>query len=85
MIYNEDSMLNSQNITVEGIGNTVQLICVGSNTNQTDSIMVRYQTTTLYHNLVCYFRLNLLNYLKRMDNSNRFIHIFNGIVLPESI
>lgn len=85
MIYNEDSMLNSQNITVEGIGNTVQLICVGSNTNQTDSIMVRYQTTTLYHNLVCYFRLNLLNNLKRMDNSNRFIHIYNGIVLPESI
>lgn len=85
MIYNEDSMLNSQNITVEGIGNTVQLICVGSNTNQTDSIMVRYRTTTLYHNLVCYFRLNLLNYLKRMDNSNRFIHIYNGIVLPESI
>nr|XP_034308564.1 uncharacterized protein LOC117683474 [Crassostrea gigas] len=39
MIYNEDSMLNSQNITVEGIGHTVQLICVGSNTNQTDSIM----------------------------------------------
>uniref|UniRef100_A0A8W8MC94 Ig-like domain-containing protein n=1 Tax=Magallana gigas TaxID=29159 RepID=A0A8W8MC94_MAGGI len=39
MIYNEDSMLNSQNITLEGIGNTVQLICVGSNTNQTDSIM----------------------------------------------
>lgn len=64
MIYNEDSMLNSQNITVEGIGNTVQLICVGSNTNQTDSIMVRYQTTTVYHNLVCFFRLNLLNYLK---------------------
>lgn len=64
MISNEDSMLNSQNITVEGIGHTVQLICVGSNTNQTDSIMVRYQTTTVYHNLVCSFRLNLLNYLK---------------------
>lgn len=40
IIYNEDSMLHPQNITMEGIGRTVQLLCVGSKVNQTKSVMV---------------------------------------------
>lgn len=39
IIYNEDSMLHPQNITMEGIGRTVQLLCVGSKVNQTKSVM----------------------------------------------
>ncbi|XP_065929730.1 uncharacterized protein [Magallana gigas] len=39
IIYNEDSMLHPQNITIEGIGRTVQLLCVGSKVNQTKSVM----------------------------------------------
>lgn len=41
IIYNEDSMLHPQNITMEGIGRTVQLLCIGSKVNQTKSIMVK--------------------------------------------
>lgn len=41
IIYNEDSMLHPQNITMEGIGRTVQLLCVGSKVNQTKSVMVK--------------------------------------------
>lgn len=49
IIYNEDSMLHPQNITMEGIGRTVQLFCVGSKVNQTKSVMVK-----------SYFRCNYL-------------------------
>lgn len=49
IIYNEDSMLHPQNITMEGIGRTVQLLCVGSKVNQTKSVMVK-----------SYFRCNYL-------------------------
>lgn len=34
IVYSDDSMLNPQNITIEGIGRTVQLLCVGSKSSQ---------------------------------------------------
>lgn len=40
IIYSEDSMLNPQNIIMEGINKTVQLIYVGSKTDRAESIMV---------------------------------------------
>lgn len=41
IVYSEDSMLNPQNITIEGIGRTVQLLCVGSKSNQIELMKVR--------------------------------------------
>ncbi|XP_065928833.1 uncharacterized protein [Magallana gigas] len=80
MIYNEDSMLNAQNITVEGIGNTVQLICVGSNTNQTDSIMeemmwcIRKKNTTEWKPVVLQE-----NKLETVINSSGKIRIYSKV------
>lgn len=38
LMYDKDSMLDPQNISLEGIGKTIQLLCVASKTNQTESI-----------------------------------------------
>lgn len=40
IVYSEDSMLNPQNITIEGIGRTVQLLCVGSKSSQIELMKV---------------------------------------------
>lgn len=80
IIYSEDSMLNPQNITIKGIGRTVQLLCVGSKSNQTDlmreEIMwcVRKKNNTEWKPIVLQE-----NKLETMINSSRKITIYSTV------
>nr|XP_019925316.2 uncharacterized protein LOC105334289 [Crassostrea gigas] len=80
IVYSDDSMLNPQNITIEGIGRTVQLLCVGSKSSQIElmkeEIMwcVRNKNNTEWTPIVLQE-----NKLETMINSSRKITIYSKV------
>eukprot|EP00105_Crassostrea_gigas_P017999 XP_011435983.1 PREDICTED: uncharacterized protein LOC105334289 isoform X1 [Crassostrea gigas] len=80
IVYSEDSMLNPQNITIEGIGRTVQLLCVGSKSNQIELMKeevmwcVRKKNNTEWTPIVLQE-----NKLETMINSSGKIRIFSKV------
>lgn len=80
IVYSDDSMLNPQNLTIEGIGRTVQLLCVGSKSSQIElmkeEIMwcVRNKNNTEWTPIVLQE-----NKLETMINSSRKITIYSKV------